>query len=167
MTFAPTPKADLEPLGSLHEAWTDLAQQVLSRLHHAEEAANWAAAMIADIYARMPGGSGSWRWSATVAGDPGSGRVFIANLGSNQRRITLSHLDANGGAWSFEGLSPGATIVLTDDPVTPPTTAFRQYLVTSDVLDHGGWVTFTALRVATYGMQDTPTVNTPVRLLLR
>lgn len=166
MTFTPTPKADLEPLTSLHEAWTDLSQQVLSRLHHAEEAANWAAAVIADIYERLPGLSASWYWSSTVAGDPGTGKVHIAVISGNERRITLSKIDREGDLRTLT-LNPGGTVVLTDDPLTPPTTAFRQYLVTSDVLDHGNWVSFTAIRVATYGIQDSPTAGTPVRLLLR
>ena len=166
MTWTPTPKADLEPLSSLHEAWTDLAQQVLSRLHHAEDAANWAATAVADLYDRLPGLSSSWWWSPVVAGNPGAGQVYIAVISGNERRVTLSKIDREGALRALD-LLPGGTLVLTDDPTTPPTTAFRQYLVTSDILDHGDWVSFSAIRVATFGTQDSPTAGTPVRLLLR
>lgn len=167
MTFVPTPKGDLVPLAQLEGAWAALGQQVLSRLYHAEAAADWAAAAIADVYARLPGVSSSWLWSPTVAGNPGSGQVYIAIVTGNDRLITLSKTDAMGAAPSMAALMAGATLVLTDDPVTPPTTAFRQYLLTEDVLDHGGWVSFRAIRVATFGTQDTPAAGTPVRLLLR
>ena len=53
MTFIPTPKADLFPLVQLGATLDALNQQVLSRLHYAEQAADWAASAIADLYARI------------------------------------------------------------------------------------------------------------------
>lgn len=168
MTFAPTPKGDLQPLATLHEAWTSLAQQVLSRLHHSAESDDWAAAVVADIYAKLPGAHAIWRWSGTGPGqDPGSGQMRVIVTSGNSREVTLSRTDADGGLPHLDILDEGVTMVLTDDPTSPPTTAFRQYLVTSSVLDHGGWLSFSALRVATFGSQDTPHVGDRVRVLLR
>ena len=166
--FTPTTKANLQPLTSLHEAWTSLAQQVLSRLHHSAEADDWAAAVVADIYSKLPGTTGVWRWSGSGPGqDPGSGKVRIIVTSGEQRQVILSTTDADGGMPNLGILGEGTTLVLTDDPSSPPTTAFRQYVVTSSVLDHGGWVSFSALRTATFGIQDTPSADDRVRLLLR
>jgi len=37
----------------------------------------------------------------------------------------------------------------------------------SDPTDHGTWVSMQAIRVATFGTQDTPPVGSRVRLLIR
>lgn len=168
MTFAPTPKADLAPLTDLYEGWSVFAQQLLSRLHHAAAAADWAAWAIADIYAHLPGGADAvWQWSGTPAGqNPASGNVSVIITTGNERVITLSKTDSNGGSPAIS-LSQGSTIVLTDDPATPPITAFRQYVVTSDPVDNGSWVQIDAVRVATFGIQTTPPIGSRVRLLLR
>ena len=168
MTFTPTPKGDLQPLTDLYEGWNAFAQQILSRLYHAEQASNWAATAIADIYGRLPGAGGSWLWSSSPFGtDPGDGKVLVTVASGNNRTIALSKTTADGAHLALEILGQGATLVLTDDPSTPPITAFRQYLVTAEPTDHGSWVSVLAVRVATFGTQDTPSVGTRVRLLLR
>ena len=166
--FTPTAKGDLQPLASLHEAWTTLSQQVLSRLHHSAEADDWVAAVVADIYTKLPGAHAVWRWSEAGPGtDPGSGAMRIIVTSGMERQILLSGTDADGGVPALDVLAEGATVVLTDDPSGPPTTAFRQYTVTSPVLDHGGWLSFDALRIATFGSQDVPPVGSRVRALFR
>jgi hypothetical protein len=163
VTFVPTPKADLQPLSDLYEGWNAFAQQILSRLWHAEQAADWAANAIADLYARLPGSGGVWEWDTIT----GVGKVNVAITVGNERLISVSRTDADGFQPSLIGLGQGSTVVLTDDPSTPPTTAFRQYVVAADPTSHGSWLSFPAVRVATFGTQDTPPVGSRVRLLVR
>lgn len=168
MTFTPTPKADLQPLTDLYEGWNAFAQQILSRLWHAEQAADWAANAVADLYARLPGSGGSWTWAGTPGDEnPGVGAMSIEVTAGNNRMIAVSKTDADGFQPSLLGLGQGSTVVLTDDTSTPPTTAFRQYVVTGEVESSGAWIGFPALRVATFGTQDTPPVGSRVRLLIR
>lgn len=168
MTFAPTPKADLQPLSDLYEGWNSFAQQILSRLWHAEQAADWAANAIADLYAAQPGSGGFWSWSGQPVGsNPGGGALLITVTTGSNRTVAFAKADANGGTPSLARLTQGATLVLTDDPATPPITAFRQYVVTSDPVDHGAWVSMLAIRMATFGTQNTPPVGSRVRLLIR
>ena len=168
MTFVPTPKADLQPLTDLYEGWNAFAQQILSRLYHAEQAADWAASAIADLYSRLPGVEGSWEWAGGPATtNPGVGRVTVEITTGNERVLAVSKTDADGIQPSLAHLAPGATVVLTDDPSTPPTTAFRQYLVTGEETSHGSWLSFPAIRTATFGTQNTPPVGSRVRLLIR
>lgn len=169
MTFIPTPKVDQRSIDELYDAAENVIHDILSRLYWAEQAENWAASAIADIYARLPGLSASWKWS-TVAppADPGSGHATVLiTSGTNNRHIAVSKVDADSMVRNLSTLAQGSMIVLTDDPDTPPTTAFRQYLVTSTPVDHGGWLSFQALRVATFGTQDIPAAETRVRLLFR
>lgn len=168
MTFVPTPKSDLASLDALSEVWGALGQQLLSRLHHGQVDSDWAAAAIADLYARLPGAASVWRWAGTVANvDPGSGRLTIAGISGNNRQVTVSKTDANGGYQTLDSIEQGSTLVLTDDPASPPVTAFRQYVVSGDPVDHGSWVSFPAVRLAVYGNATTPPVNSRVRLLMR
>lgn len=168
MTFVPTPKGDLQPLTDLYEGWTSFAQQILSRLWHAEQAANWAAGAIADLYAAQPGGGGDFLWSGAPFGsNPGLGSLLVTVATGENRTITFSKTDADGVTPSLSRLAQGATLVLTDDPATPPITAFRQYLVVSNPTDHGSWVSMQAVRTATFGTQNTPPVGSRVRLLIR
>ena len=168
MTFIPTPKADLIPLPQLDGAIVAVTQQVLSRLHHAEQAADWAASAIADLYEDQPGGGGIWEWSGQPFGtDPGVGALLVTVASGSNRTIVFAKSDADGLTPSLDLLTQGSTLVLTDDPAAPPVTAFRQYVVASDPTDHGTWVSMLAVRVATFGTQDTPTVGTRVRLLIR
>jgi len=168
VTFLPTPKADLIPLVQLGAALDAVNQQVLSRLHHAEADASWAASAIADLYANQPGAGGDWEWSGNPFGsDPGIGGLLVTAASGNNRTITFAKIDADGIVPSLSRLTQGATLVLTDDPDTPPITAFRQYVVVANPVDHGTWVSMQALRVATFGTQTTPPVGSRVRLLIR
>lgn len=168
MTFIPTPKADLFPLVQLGATLDALNQQVLSRLHYAEQAADWAASAIADLYASQPGAGGDWEWSGAPFGtDPGVGALLVTVAAGENRTIVFSKADADGVTPSLARLTQGSTIVLTDDPDTPPITAFRQYVVVTDPTDHGTWVSMQAIRVATFGTQTTPPVGSRVRLLIR
>lgn len=168
MTWVPTPKADLIPLAQLDGALTAVTQQILSRLHHSEQDHDFLASAVADLYASLNGVGGVWLWSGAAFGtDPGSGRVLVTITQGNNRTIALSKTDGDGNVPSLATLGAGSTLVLTDDPASAPTTAFRQYLVTSDPTDHGSWISMLALRLATFGNQDTPTVGTSVRLLVR
>lgn len=168
-SWEPTPKADLAPLSDVYEGWDEFTAALLSRLFHAEAAADWAAAAVADLYARLPGMSSTWAWTNVGSGDTGVGCMNVAITAGVERLVRISKTDATGVSRSvaLAGISPGSTVVLTDDPSTPPTTAFRQYVVTSDPEDHGTWISFHATRVATFGTQDTPAGGTTVRILLR
>ena len=168
MTWVPTPKGDLIPLAQLDGALTAVNQQILSRLYHSEQDHDFLASAVADLYANQPGEGGVWLWSGSPFGtDPGAGRVLVTVASGNNRTISLSKTDVEGEAPPMALLGQGSTVVLTDDPDSPPTTAFRQYVVTQDPTDHGDWISLLAIRVATFGAQDTPTVGTPVRLLFR
>lgn len=168
MTFVPTAKADLLSLSQLHDLQTALTQEVLSRLHHAEASADWAANAIADLYAAQPGGGGFWTWSSQPVGsNPGVGSLLVTVTTGNNRTITFAKTDADGVAPSLARLAQGSTLVLTDDPATPPITSFRQYVVASDPVDHGAWMSMLAVRMATFGTQNTPPVGGRVRLLIR
>lgn len=169
MTYTPIPKADLLSPEDLLAALADLASQVTARLYHAEADATWAASQIAALYAELADLDAAWLWGGSATGvDPGASHVRISVGTGNARTFALSTLpDGSASDLNFAALSQGSTVVLTDDPVAPPITAFRQYVVASDVVDHGSWVSFHAVRIATFGTQDTPALESRVRLLLR
>lgn len=168
MTFIPTPKLDLAPIDALSEVWAALGQQLLSRLYHAQADADATAAAIADLYSRTPGAGSIWRWAGTAANvNPGVGRLSVIVLSGNNRSFTVSETDADGHAMPLGAIAQGSTLVLTDDPATPPTTAFRSYVVTTTPVDHGNWVSFSGIRTSTFGTQTVPPVDSRVRLLLR
>ena len=164
MTFTPTPKADLWDFDVLYEAEVAVGQQIVSRLHHAEEAANWAATQIAALYAALPDVLDStWAYVGTdVSHNPGMDRVTVRVNSDQSRTFALSKK-----TFTLDDLKQGSTVVLTDDTSSPPVTAFRQYTVTTDPVDHGSWVSFESVRIATFGALTTPTVGATVRLLLR
>lgn len=164
MTFTPTPKADLQPLSDLYAGWDDFAQQVLSRLHHAEQAADWAAIQIATLFAALPDVlDGTWIYKGTdVMSDPGPNGVAVRVPADPHREFALGKNGLN-----YDDIQQGSTVVLTDDPGSPPITAFRQYTVTTEVVDVGPWITFDAVRIATFGVLTTPPVGSSVRLILR
>lgn len=164
MTFTPTPKAELEPFDALVEHQAVLTHEIMSRLYHAEQAADWAATQIAALYAALPNVADltlTWKGSNATA-NPGLAGLAIANTSGQNRAFAVGVGDG-----SFDDAGPGSTLVLTDAPDTPPITAFRQYVITSTVLDHGAWVSFTATRIATFGTLTTPPVGSEVRLILR
>lgn len=168
MTFTPTPPADLPTPEYLYDRGIELMQGMASYLAAQAQQNASVLASIADIYSRLPatstGDSGVWAWSTSMPVQ--AGQVHIAVLGETNRTIELSESDADGTFHSFTALSPGDTIVLTDDPATPPATAFRQYVISA--VDHSplNWVKIDAVRVAIFGNQDTPAAGTRLRLLL-
>jgi hypothetical protein len=168
MTFTPTPPDDLPTPEQLYDRGVVLFQAMSSYLAIQQEQNASVLASIADIYSRLPatsgGDSGVWEW--TNALPVPAGGIFISVLGETNRTIELSDSDADGTAHTFAGVHIGDTIVLTDDPATPPATAFRQYVVSA--VDHSpaSWVKIDAVRVAIFGSQDTPTAGTRLRLLL-
>lgn len=168
MTFTPTPPADLPTPEYLFDRGVELMQGMASYLAAQAEQNASVLASIADLYSRLPaasgGDSGVWEWSTQMPVPAGG--VHISVLGETNRTIELSESDADGTFHSFAGVAIGDTIVLTDDPATPPATAFRQYVVSA--VDHSpmSWVKIDAVRVAIFGSQDTPTAGTRLRLLL-
>lgn len=168
MTFTPTPKAELQPLTDLYEGWNAFSQQVLSRLHYADQAANWAAIQIAALYAALPDTIDEvWTYTGDdVSGDPGTGNMAVKVNPDQSRTFTLSKTAA-ASTFDFEDLKQGSTVVLTDDPDSPPVTAFRQYTVTANPQDHGSWISFDTVRIATFGVLTTPAVGASVRLIIR
>jgi len=168
MTFTPTPKADLEPLSDLYEGWNAFCQQILSRLYYAEQAANWAATQIAALYAALPESVDDvWTYVGVDASvDPGPGKVAVKVEADQSRTFALSKENVDDEAVDLDFLVQGSTIVLTDDPDSPPITAFRHYVVTADPVDHGAWLTLHTVRLATFGVLTTPAVNSSVRLVL-
>ncbi len=167
MTFTPTPPTNLPTPAQVYEDGVEMAQ-VAASLYAAQETFNTSVlASIADLYSRLPAGSeeesGIWEWSTSLP--IGTGQVFIAVLGATNRSIEISRTDADGVLRSFAGLDIGDTVVLMDDPSSPPVTAFRQYVVSAVTL-HPAWVHIEAARVAIFGSQDTPTPGTRLRLLL-
>jgi hypothetical protein len=168
VTFLPIAKADLIPLAQLDGAMAAVQAQILSRLHHSEVDRDFLASAVADLYASQAGAGGDWTWSNAPFGtDPGIGGLRVTIASGTNRTISFAKIDADGIVPSLSRLAQGATIVLTDDPDSPPTTAFRQYVVTANPVDHGSWVSMQAIRVATFGTQDTPPVGSRVRLLIR
>lgn len=167
MTFYPTAKADLASLDTVWDDWQQLGQQVLSRLHHAEADATWAAMQIAELSSQLAAQiDEDWIYASTSAGsDPGAGKLAIHPTVGENREFAISEVSI-GGQVDLSGLDQGSAIVLTDDPAAPPVTAFRQYVVTSTPVDHGSWVSFSALRVAVFGIPSVP-VGTQVRMILR
>lgn len=168
MTFTPVPKDELLPLGEVIDRLAALSDEVASRLHYAAEAANWAAGQIAALYAALPDTFDAiWIYvGENVSGDPGSGSVAVKVNPDQSRTFALSKTAA-ASTFDFEELKQGSTVVLTDDPDSPPVTAFRQYTVTADPQDHGSWISFDTVRIATFGTLTTPTVGASVRLILR
>ena len=168
MTFTPTPPGDLPTPEELYDRGVQLFQAMSSYLAIQQEQNASVLASIADIYSRLPatsnGDSGVWEWSNSMPVPAGS--VHISILGDTNRTIELSESDADGTVHSFAGVAIGDSIVLTDDPTTPPATAFRQYVVSAVDYSPMSWVKIDAVRVAIFGSQDTPTPGTRLRLLL-
>ena len=104
-------------------------------------------------------------WAGDVAGDPGAGGVISDPTGGQNRTVCLSKTDADGYAVNFAVLLPGDSVTITDDPAQPPVTGFARLVVTSDVVDQGGWWQFTAIRTDTAGTQTTPAVGTILRVI--
>ena len=127
-------------------------------------------ASITDLYSRLPatsgGDAGVWEWTTSMPVEPGG--VHIEVLGETNRKIQLSLTDVDDTLHDLSGLDVGDTIVLTDDPDTPPVTAFRQYVVGGRPVypPTAQWITINAVRVAIFGSQDTPTPGTRLRLIL-
>jgi hypothetical protein len=160
----------LAPVEDLMTALEGAGDQILSRLYYAEQDALWAATAIADLYASMADLliDRFWKFAgANASADPGVGRVAIANLAGLDRLFAISTIDADNNAALFGGVGQGSTAVLTDDPSTPPITTFRHYLITTDLTDHGTWVSFKATRDATYGTPTAPPIDSRVRLIFR
>lgn len=161
MTFTPTPKDELLPFADLVERNAVVMHEIMSRLHHMEQAADWAAVQIAALYAALPDVVDDiWTYVGDDAShDPGTGKVAVHVNADQSRTFALS--------WTPFDLKQGSIVVLTDDTSSPPLTAFRQYTVTSEPVDHGSWVSFDTVRIATFGVLTTPTVGATVRLILR
>lgn len=170
MTFTPIRKDELQPIGELFDTWiSHVAREIVSRLHYAAQSADWAALQIAALYAAIPGVvDGVWDYNGTDASDdPGPGRVAVRIEFDQSRTWALSKESSEMEAMASSNLRQGSTVILTDDPATPPITAFRQYTVTGDSVDHGPWVSFNSVRIATFGVLATPPVGSAVRLIIR
>jgi len=110
-------------------------------------------------------GMSRYLFGGTTTGvDPGAGNIAISGTGSNPRTFALSGTDADGIIRSLITLLPGDTLVITDDPSTPPITGFARYSLLNVPVDEGGWWSFTALRTDTSGSTATPPVGTSLRL---
>ncbi len=167
MTFTPTPPDDLPTPEQMYEKWVELAQLNASFLAAQQATNSSLLASIADLYTKVGGNAaaGTWLWKDSVGGVT-QGDFHVEVLTGNARRFTVSALDADARPVSLAALQPGSTLVLMDDPVSPPVTAFRQYVLVSPPVAIGnGPFVFNVTRVAIYGPQDFPTVGTPIRLL--
>ena len=102
----------------------------------------------------------------TVVADPGAGYIRVNGTGNQPRIIAVSEIDSDGinrqNALSI--LQPGDFLVITDDPVTPPTTGFARYSITGTPIDRGAWWEIPANRTDTAGTQTPPALDTPLRL---
>jgi hypothetical protein len=165
MTFVPTPKTDLPTIADLHEFGARYDQWMASYLYWQQETNVGVMAALADLYVKVGGyiRAGYWVW-ADDAARAGTFHVAIGS-GVDARTVKLSRIDADGNPVTLGGFVPGKTMVLMDDPAAPPVTAFRQYVVSSGLVDHGDWWQFDAVRVATFGRQDLPQDGTRIRLL--
>jgi microcystin-dependent protein len=107
-----------------------------------------------------------WAWGGTTIANPGTGRVNVNGNGNQPRVISISQTDFDGidRTNTLSILQPGDSIVLTDDPATPPTTGFARYLITSVPVDNGTWWQFDANRTDTVGTATPPPVGTVLRL---
>jgi hypothetical protein len=117
-----------------------------------------------------PPGSGStstveYLWGGDVVGvDPGAGYLRIAGNGNQPRTIAISETDADGLTRFFGVLKAGDTLVITDDPDTPPVSGFVRYLLTEAPVDRGAWWSAVALRTDTAGSTAAPPVGTRLRV---
>lgn len=108
-----------------------------------------------------------YKWGGDVTGvNPGSGYVRISGNGNQPRVWAVSEIGTDGvnRQASFAILEPGDSLVLTDDPDTPPITGFARYEIVDVPVDHGTWWSFTTLRTDTSGATTAPPLNTPLRL---
>jgi hypothetical protein len=96
--------------------------------------------------------------------DPGVGNVGITNTGGQNRRIALSEVDADGYNRSFAIIQVGDTIVVTDDPASPPVTGFARYLIYAVPVDMGTWWYADCVRTDTVGSQTPPPNGTMLRV---
>jgi hypothetical protein len=169
MTFTPIPKDELRAVDDLFLDLVDTIQEITSRLHYAEQAANWAAVQITTLFASLPDVvDDEWDYAGDIAsGGVGPGQVAIHVNADQSRSWALSKENSDYDLVDLGDLKQGSTIVLTDDPGSPPVTAFRQYTVTDDPIDRGAWVSFPSVRIATFGVLSTPGIGSSVRLILR
>lgn len=122
-------------------------------------------ASVADLYTRIGGSIASGIWAWTASNLPAAGEFHIDVLGTTDRRFFISEVDADGQTVDFGGFTAGDSLTLLDDPATPPTTGFRQYVAATAPTDQGGWRQFDAVRTAVFGPQDFPTPGTRIELL--
>jgi hypothetical protein len=99
--------------------------------------------------------------------DPGPGGICIDTTGgTSQRGLAISGVDHAGTTRNLGVILIGDNITISDDGVTPPTTGFARYVVTSQPVDMGGWWAFTADRTDSVGSQQPPPVGTVVKVTL-
>jgi hypothetical protein len=79
-----------------------------------------------------------WRYDGfDVYTDPGMGNLTISN---GNTIIAMSKTDGHGNQRYLAPISPGDSIVLTDNPATGPATEYQRFDVTGSPTDNGGWV---------------------------
>jgi hypothetical protein len=109
-----------------------------------------------------------YKWRGTNTGtDPGSGYVAVSGSGNQPRVIAFSATTAAGVGVNPQLLHAGDTLVITDDPDTPPITGFARYVVTVAPvpMDGGTWWTVTAIRTDAVGPAQPPAVDTPLLMV--
>jgi hypothetical protein len=107
-----------------------------------------------------------WEWGGEDAGaDPGTGRIAIERGNGNGRIFAVSKVDADGVTRFLTLVHPGDNITVTDDPTSPPVSGFARYVVNTDPVDHGTWVSLEAIRTDNTGPSTPPPVGTRIRVL--
>jgi hypothetical protein len=165
MTFTPTPPDQLPTLAQLYDVHQGFDQILVSYLAKQETLNAGVLASISDLYQHVGGRvvDSQWIWADDATA---TGTFHIAlGAGENERIVSLNRHDADSDPITLGGFVPGSTMVLMDDPATPPVTAFRQYVCASRMTDHGDWWSFSAVRVATFGAQSIPSDGERISLL--
>lgn len=131
-------------------------------------------AYVFEVTPGRPGGGGGatsalpYKWRGTdTSTDPGSGYVAVSGSGNQPRVIAFSATTATGVRINPTLLHAGDTVVLTDDPATPPITGFARYMATAAPVAQGGgsWWTLAAVRTDAIGPAQPPAVDTPLLLV--
>jgi hypothetical protein len=103
-------------------------------------------------------------WTASLT--PGPGQINVENTGGQNRTIYINKVDFFGFPKNYAVILPGDNITVTNDPDTPPVTGFARYLVLTEPVDLGDYVTIACERKDISGSPSAPPEGTRVRAIL-
>jgi hypothetical protein len=118
---------------------------------------------------KAPAGTSGAVWNyavaATGAVDPGAGNLTAISDGLTPPTWTfeISNTDVEGVVHNLMVMSPGDTLTITDNPLTPPITAYQRFSLVSEPVSSATWITVTATPIDT-SIGVAPVVGTEVKL---